>query len=75
MDIRELTKKVKESASKMTREEKIQLLKDVRGRAEDRSSTLPFKTVLATFTAHGYSWFFRYNLSFLFIPHKTALEG
>jgi len=28
MDIRELTKKVKESASKMTREEKIQLLKD-----------------------------------------------
>ena len=30
MDIRELTKKVKESASKMTREEKIQLLKDAK---------------------------------------------
>jgi hypothetical protein len=30
MDIRELTEKVKESASKMTREEKIQLLKDAK---------------------------------------------
>ncbi len=30
MDIRELTKKIKESASKMTREEKIQLLKDAK---------------------------------------------
>ncbi len=30
MDIRELTKKVKESASKMTREEKIQLLRDAK---------------------------------------------
>ncbi len=30
MDIRELTKKVQESASKMTREEKIKLLRDAK---------------------------------------------
>ncbi|MGD1919237.1 MAG: hypothetical protein ACFCAD_10295 [Pleurocapsa sp.] len=30
MDIRELTKKVKESTSQMTRKEKIQLLKDAK---------------------------------------------
>jgi hypothetical protein len=30
MDIRELTKKIKESASQMSREEKIQLLKDAK---------------------------------------------
>lgn len=30
MDIRELTKKVKESTSQMTREEKIQLLRDAK---------------------------------------------
>ena len=43
----------------------------VRGRAEDRSLTLPFKTVLATFIAHGYSWLFG-NLYFALLSNANC---
>ena len=40
----------------------------VRGRTGNRFPILPFKTVLATFTAHGSPWLFGTYVLFLLIP-------